>query len=44
MATTKAAFTLDRDTIARLRETADRLAIPPRDFRDLPGLELYRAR
>jgi hypothetical protein len=45
MATTKVTFTLDRDTIARLRATADRLTIPKsqvvreaiRDFSDRAG-------
>ena len=45
MATTKVTFTLDGDTIARLRATAERLAIPKsevvreaiRDFSDRAG-------
>jgi hypothetical protein len=45
MATTKVTFTLDEDTIARLRATAERLAIPRsavvreaiRDFGDRAG-------
>jgi hypothetical protein len=45
MATTKVTFTLDNDTIARLRATAERLAIPKsevvreaiRDFGDRAG-------
>ena len=45
MATTKVTFTLDDDTIARLRATAERLAVPKsevvreaiRDFSDRSG-------
>ena len=45
MATTKVTFTLDSDTIARLRATAERLALPKsavvreaiRDFSDRSG-------
>lgn len=45
MATTKVTFTLDEDTIARLRATAERLAMPKskivreaiRDFSDRAG-------
>jgi hypothetical protein len=45
MATTKVTFTLDRDTIDRLRATAERLALPKsevvreaiRDFSDRAG-------
>ncbi|HUL79114.1 MAG TPA: ribbon-helix-helix protein, CopG family [Vicinamibacteria bacterium] len=52
MATTKVTFTLDRDTIARLRATAERLAIPKsqvvreaiRDFGDRAGRLTERER
>lgn len=52
MATTKVTFTLDGDTIARLRATADRLAIPKsevvreaiRDFSERAGLLRERER